>query len=70
MHRKQLLSSDVAVCYYCFSEFSADTITDWCDGEHHDQTALCPHCGIDAVVGFTGPVDAAWVQAAHERGFK
>jgi len=25
---------------------------------------------VDAVVGFDGPVDAAWVKMAHERGFK
>lgn len=69
MHRKRLLASDVAVCYYCFAEFSPDTISEWCDGDNDDQTAICPHCGVDAVVGFNGPVDAAWVKAAHERGF-
>jgi len=70
MHRKRLLASDVAVCYYCFGEFPPDTIVEWCDGDDQDQTALCPRCGVDAVVGFDGPVDAAWVKMAHERGFK
>lgn len=67
MHRKRLLASDVAVCYYCFAEFSPDTISEWLDDE--DQTAICPYCSVDAVVGFNGPVDAAWVAAAHRRGF-
>lgn len=68
-HRASLLASDVAVCYYCFAAFPPDTISKWCDGENHDQTAICPHCEVDAVVGFTGPVDWAWVQAAHTGGF-
>lgn len=69
MHRKQLLASETAVCFHCFSEFSPDTVQEWTDGEHIGQTALCPHCGVDAVVGFNGPVDAAWVTEAHNRGF-
>jgi hypothetical protein len=72
MHRKALLASEVAVCYYCFSEFPPSAITDWCDGGDGDalgQTAICPHCSVDAVVGFNGPVDASWVKAAHDRGF-
>lgn len=69
MHRKQLLTSEVAVCFYCFAKFSPDSITEWCDGDDRDQTAICPHCGVDAVVGFNGSVDAAWVKAAHDLGF-
>jgi hypothetical protein len=69
MHRKPLLASEVAVCYYCFSEFSPRTIKEWCDGDAQDQTAICPHCGVDSVVGFDGPVDKAWVKMAHDRGF-
>ena len=66
MHRKQLLASEVAVCYYCFGEYPPSSIAEWCD---QDQTAICPHCGVDAVVGFNGTIDAAWVKAAHDRGF-
>ena len=69
MHRKQLLASQVAVCCYCLTEFSPSAVTEWTDGEPLGQTALCPHCGIDAVVGFNGPVDAAWIAEAHARGF-
>lgn len=69
MHRKRLLASEVAVCYFCFTEFPPDSISNWCDGENQDQTAICPHCGVDAVVGFDGPVDVAWVKAAHDQGF-
>lgn len=69
MHRKQLLISEVAVCFYCFAEFPPSAVSEWCDGDEPGQTAICPCCGVDAVVGFDGPVDAAWVQAAHKKGF-
>jgi hypothetical protein len=70
MHSERRLARDVAVCFYCFAEFSPDTISEWCDGDNDHQTAICPQCGVDAVVGFDGPVDAAWVKAAHKRGFE
>jgi hypothetical protein len=70
MHREQLLASEMAACYYCLSKFSPKTVVEWCDGEEQDQTAICPHCGVDAVVGFNGPVDDAWMRMAHDRGFK
>ena len=69
MHRKQLLASQTAACFYCLTEFSPASITDWTDGEPIGQTALCPRCGIDAVVGFNGSVDVAWLAEAHARGF-
>lgn len=70
MHREQLLSSDIAACYYCFGEYPPSAIDEWCDGGNQDQTAICPRCGVDAVVGFNGPVDTTWLQAAHAQGFR
>jgi hypothetical protein len=68
-HRKALLASDVAVCCYCLADFPPGDVVEWVDGET-GETALCPHCEVDAVVGFNGPVDAAWVAEAHRRGFE
>jgi hypothetical protein len=68
MNRQRLPASDIAVCYYGFSEFPPSTITQWTDG-NPGQTAICPHCSVDAVVGFNGLVDVVWVQAAHKQGF-
>ena len=69
-NRKALLSSEVAVCFYCFSQFPPGDITDWCDGEDNLQTAICPHCSVDAVVGFNGPVDIQWLSARHKQAFE
>jgi len=53
-HRKQLLSREKAVCYHCGEVFLPSAIVRWCDD---GQTAICPYCPVDAVVGFNGEVD-------------
>ena len=68
-HRKPLLSSEVAVCYYCFEQFPPSQVESWCDGEAPGQTAICPYCCVDAVVGFDGPVDFEWVKRRHSSAF-
>jgi hypothetical protein len=35
-------------CFYCEQVFSSDEISTWCDS---GETALCPFCGIDSVIG-------------------
>lgn len=71
-NRKRLLESEVAACIYCLLEFPPSLVVEWCDEDELGigQTALCPHCGVDSVVGFDGPVDHGWLQQAHERDFE
>ena len=66
-NRRLLLASEVAVCVHCFREFPPTTIAEWID--NGETTAVCPHCAVDAVVGFDGPVDRAWLETAHCRAF-
>lgn len=47
-HRTELTDSNRCGCFFCFRTFSATDIKTWIDKE---QTALCPLCGIDAVIG-------------------
>ena len=68
-NRAALLASERAVCFYCFSQFSPSEVVEWCDGEDSLQTAICPKCNVDSVVGFNGPVDTVWVEARHKRSF-
>lgn len=69
-NRKELIASEVAVCFYCFEEFLPNKITEWCDGnDSYSQTAICPCCGIDSVVGFNGAVDHQWVEERHQKSF-
>jgi len=51
-HREEILASEVCGCFYCRKTFSPSEIEDWIDEIGGvGTTALCPRCGIDAVVG-------------------
>lgn len=48
LHRDKVLASDTCGCFYCLSCFGPGEVVEWTD---RDQTALCPRCGIDSVIG-------------------
>jgi len=47
-HRSSLMQSEKCGCFHCLAVYPPSEIDDWIDG---DDTALCPKCGIDAVIG-------------------
>lgn len=51
-------------CYFCLTVFDGGTVKEWADG---GETALCPRCGIDAVL--SGETDIDVLSTLHERGF-
>lgn len=56
LHRGSILRSSVCGCFHCEEIFAPSEITTWIDDVNvkkglTGQTALCPHCGIDAVIG-------------------
>jgi hypothetical protein len=42
------MASDVCGCFYCCDVYAPQEIEQWIDEE---DTALCPRCGIDSVIG-------------------
>jgi len=52
-HRNKILVSDKCGCFYCLETFSPSLIDEWFDDDSHGvgQTATCPKCGIDSVIG-------------------
>lgn len=52
-HRAELLSSDICGCFYCLATFRVSEVVEWIDEDDagEGQTALCPHCTIDSVIG-------------------
>lgn len=44
----EILISEICGCFHCLKTFSASEITEWWD---KGQTATCPHCRIDSVLG-------------------
>ena len=62
-HRPLLARSERAGCFYCERLFRPSEITDWVDGPPAETgntddgvTALCPYCGIDAVLPSAAPI--------------
>lgn len=47
-HRAEIFASGVCGCFSCLETFPPSAIAKWTDG---GQTALCPRCSIDAVIG-------------------
>lgn len=53
-HREAVLAAERCGCFYCCAEFEPSAVTDWVGPASDDMqagtTALCPRCGIDAVI--------------------
>ncbi|WP_339146837.1 MULTISPECIES: cytoplasmic protein [unclassified Sutcliffiella] len=47
-HRRELEKDAACGCFFCLEIFNPSLISEWIDQE---DTAVCPHCGIDAVIG-------------------
>ena len=47
-HREELNQSEECGCFNCISIYPPTEIKHWID---NGQTALCPHCDIDSVIG-------------------
>jgi len=55
-HRDEVMRSGRCGCFHCKKTFIPSDIEDWTDD---GQTALCPKCGIDSVLGDKGVIGAA-----------
>jgi len=47
-HRTEILQSGLCGCFFCLQRFPPSQIEESLDTE---DTALCPRCGIDSVIG-------------------
>ncbi len=46
-HKTEVDKSEVCGCFKCLALFRPSEVAEWCDA---GLTALCPRCGIDAVL--------------------
>lgn len=60
----ELLRHNYCGCYHCIRTFETDEILDFTD---NGTTALCPNCGVDAIV--PGMVNKFFLEKAMERWF-
>ena len=72
-HRAEIEASAIAGCFSCQATFPPSAIVAWTDTQEppEQQTALCPRCGIDSVIGDTSgfTIDPAFLAAMHEAWF-
>jgi hypothetical protein len=52
-HRAEIEASELCGCFYCCSTFKPSAIDIWIDENDAGigQTAMCPRCPIDSVIG-------------------
>lgn len=67
-HRNILRDSDACGCFCCLDMFDYKNIDDWCD---NGDTALCPSCGIDSVIGSASgyPITQPFLEAMKKYWF-
>ena len=79
-HRTEVLASERCGCFSCSAVFLPADITEWLEEKGgplskkpDPWTAICPKCGIDAVIGTASgfPVDQpSFLEAMNERWFR
>ncbi len=67
-HRDILARSLECGCFYCLSVFPPDAVREYID---RGQTALCPECSIDSVIGDASgyAVSGPFMEQMHEHWF-
>jgi hypothetical protein len=67
-HRVELERSSICGCFYCLSIFPPSDILEWIDD---NQTALCPKCPVDAVIGSASgyPITREFLSQMHDKWF-
>ena len=65
IHNRALLTGRCG-CFQCLSTFMAERVTEWVD----EDTALCPVCGIDAVLSSASDsISPETLEQMHTRWF-
>ena len=67
-NREELFASDKCGCFHCLAIFPQSEIEDWID---NDDTAMCPRCHIDSVIGSKSgyPITQEFLQDMQDRWF-
>jgi hypothetical protein len=71
-HREEIQNSEICGCFYCLAIFRPQAIEEWIDEKDGiGQTALCPMCGIDSVIGSRSgfPINQPFLQKMHQEWF-
>lgn len=69
-NKPYLLHDSRCGCYYCLKIFSPIEITRYAD-DNSIGTAICPYCGVDAVIGESSgfPIAIEFLEKMHNKWF-
>lgn len=67
-NRHEIERSMECACFDCGEIYNASEVTEWTD---NGNTALCPHCGIDCVLGDASGIalTSEFLNAMYRRWF-
>ncbi len=67
-NRVEIETSTRCACFFCFRTFRHTEIKAWIDA---NQTALCPACGVDSVLGSASKhrLDDTFLRGMHTQFF-
>ncbi|MFD2893889.1 hypothetical protein [Sphingobacterium arenae] len=69
-HRTEMENSSLCECFYCLATFTSKEIIEWIDEPNGGETAICPKCGIDSVLGSKYPIaDAVFLEEMNKYWF-
>ena len=70
-NKKRLKSASKCGCFYCLRVFKPEEIIDW-SLDVPDETAICPYCGIDSVLGDNEgyPLTESFLEKMYEEWFQ
>jgi hypothetical protein len=71
-NKAEIQASQECGCFYCMHIFSGSEVTEWIDqGKPFGETALCPDCGLDTVIGSNSgyPITKGFLYKMHEKWF-
>ena len=71
-HREEVIRSEICGCFYCLSVFKPIEIEEWIDEKDGiGQTAMCPRCGIDSVIGSDSGISITreFLEKMHQHWF-
>lgn len=70
-NRVEVEASELCGCFYCMSIYRPSEIVDWI-GDPKEDTADCPRCGIDAVIGSASgfPIEREFLKLMNEHWFE
>ncbi|MDP2967750.1 MAG: cytoplasmic protein [Deltaproteobacteria bacterium] len=70
-HRSQVESSERCECFHCPSVFQPTEIREWIKEPQGGETAICPKCGIDSIIGSNSgfPITKQFLSAMSDYWF-